>query len=99
MTGQGSPPPLVRPLSTWTVSEQQNILQHSEPILPELAGLSLPCTDPQAPLPLAPQPPVSGMQLFLRYMSKALSNPGRVAGKRPAAHGVGPAQALLWADD
>lgn len=39
------------------------------------------------------------MQLFLRYMSKALSNPVRVAGKQPAEHGVGPGQALLWADD
>lgn len=70
--------------STSTVSQE---LQ-SQPILPKQAGLSLPHTGPQFPA-----------QLFLRYSSKALSDAGRVAGKQPAEHGVGPGQALLWADD
>lgn len=51
---------------------------------------------PLHPHPLhLPRPPVSGMQLFLRYMSKALSNPGRVAGRQAASGSQGGAWAKM----
>lgn len=59
-------------------------------ILPEL-GAASPIPSADTP-PARLQPPVSGMQLCLRSMSKALSNPGHVAGRQPTAHGVGPGQ-------
>lgn len=87
-------PPLIQALSTLSVSP----LARRAP--PTKAGWvqPSPTPPPRVPLLLATSPG-SGMQLFLRYTSKALSNPGRVAGKQPAERGVGPGQALLWADD
>lgn len=81
------PLPTIQPLST-PPAVNRTVPQHKGQTLLKLVQPPPLHPDPSH----LPQPPVSGMQLLLRYMSKALSNPGRVAGRQPAAHRVGPGQ-------